>query len=279
MENVARQLRCSIVDAAQGIHAIVNTNMAEGIRIVSIRRGIDPRRFALLGFGGAAGLHITQVARLLEITRVVVPRLASVLSAWGMLATDLRYELVRTRVGDVRRIGAAAIRRLFREMEDEGRHRLGEPLGNVDFRRSVDMRYGEQVFEISVPLQGIRLTDADLIDQIVERFQRRHEELYTYSAPDQEVVLVNTRLAVVSRLPALPVEPIIELRGGPLSCGQRRAFFSGWIDAPTYRWDRLVAGTEINGPAIVESPTTTVAVQPGDNVRVTPHGWLDIKVS
>src|SRR2546429_9083093 len=80
--------------------------MAEGIRLVSARRGADPRRFALLAFGGAAGLHVTEVARMLEITRVVLPRVAAVLSAWGMAATDLRYELLRTRVGEAR--GGAA---------------------------------------------------------------------------------------------------------------------------------------------------------------------------
>src|SRR5262249_29983384 len=87
---IAKGVDLSIRAAAEGIHRGVNTNMAEGIRLVSVRRGADPRRFALLSFGGAAGLHITEVARMLEISRVVVPRVASVLSAWGMLATDLR---------------------------------------------------------------------------------------------------------------------------------------------------------------------------------------------
>ena len=95
---IARQLGTSAIAAAEGISKVVNTNMAEGIRIVSVRRGVDPRRFTLVAFGGAAGLHVTEVARLLEIRRVVVPNVAAVLSAWGMLATDLRYELVRSHV-------------------------------------------------------------------------------------------------------------------------------------------------------------------------------------
>src|SRR5439155_508842 len=85
-------------EKTEGIARVVNTNMAEGIKLVSVRRGVDPRGFTLVAFGGAAGLHVTEVARLLEIPRVIVPSVAAVLSAWGMLATDLRYELVRSHV-------------------------------------------------------------------------------------------------------------------------------------------------------------------------------------
>ena len=94
------------MEAAAGIYRMINTNMAEGIRLVSVRRGVDPRKFALLTFGGAAGLHVAEVARQLEIKRVIVPRVAAVLSAWGMLATDLRFEVSRTHIGAGARITA-----------------------------------------------------------------------------------------------------------------------------------------------------------------------------
>src|SRR5437762_12470160 len=90
--------------------------MAEGVRLVSVRRGVDPRRFALFAFGGAAGLHATDIARQLGLARVIVPRVASVLSAWGMLATDLRFELSRTHIGDARALDGAAVKRLFEEI-------------------------------------------------------------------------------------------------------------------------------------------------------------------
>ncbi len=214
VEKVAQQLGIDVVAAAEGIHRVVNTNMTEGIRLVSVRRGADPRRFALLSFGGAAGLHITEVARMLEISRVVVPRVASVLSAWGMLATDLRYEFVRTHVGEAGTIGAARLRRVFSGMEADGRRRLGKTFGGeVAIRRSVDMRYGEQTFEIQVSLDGVDMASPDLMAEVVARFHRRHEELYTYSAPGQDVVLVNARLAVVGKLPALPAEDTQERYG------------------------------------------------------------------
>ncbi len=275
---VATALGTSLVEAAEGIHRVVDTNMAEGIRLVSVRRGADPRRFTLLSFGGAAGLHITEVARMLEITRIVVPRAASVLSAWGMLATDLRYELVRTHVGEVGRIGADAVRRLFAEMEAEGRSRLGEFSGPITVRRSVDMRYGEQIFEIQVPLDGVDLGAADVMERIAERFHRRHEELYTYSAPDQDVVLVNARVAVIGQLPSLPAEPTRSAGGQAVAARTRHAWLGRWVEVPVYDLDALPPGAEIKGSAIFESPTTTVVVRDPDHVVVSPHGWLEIRV-
>ncbi len=280
VERIARPLGCSPAEAAEGIHRVVNTSMAEGIRIVSVRRGVDPRRFVLLAFGGAAGLHVSQVARQLEIERVVVPRTAAVLSAWGMLTTDLRYELARTHVGEIHRVGAMGLRRLFAEMETEGRKRLARAFsGRLVMRRSVEMRYGEQIFEISVPLDDLDLDAPDLIDQVVERFRRRHEALYTYSAGDQDVVLVNARVAVVGALPVTPVEPSIASHGRGSPPPTRRVYLGSWVEVPVHRWEALPAGCEVPGPAIFEAATTTVVARERDRVTVTPHGWLDIRIA
>ncbi len=276
--SVARQLGLGVLPAAEGIHRVVNTNMAEGIRLVSVRRGADPRRFILLSFGGAAGLHITEVARMLEITRVVIPRAASVLSAWGMLATDLRYEFVRTHVGEAGQVGASRLRRLFADMEVEGRRRLGAGFtGQVDVRRSVDMRYGEQTFEISVPLDGVDVEAADLMKQVVERFHRRHEELYTYSAPGQDVVLVNVRAAVIGRLPALPAEPERRV-GASAAPRRRRVYLERWTEVPVHDMDGLAPGLEVKGPAIFESATTTVLIRERERATATAEGWIDIRL-
>jgi len=266
--------------AADGIHRVVNTRMTEGIRLVSVRRGVDPRRFSLLAFGGAAGLHVTDVARQLEIGRVVVPRVAAVLSAWGMLATDLRFEVVRTHIGDVKRIGAAALRRVFARMEAEGRRRLGRAFaGPVRVERSVEMRYGEQIFEVNVPLDGVDVGSPDLMAEVIERFHRRHEELYTYSLRDQEPVLVNARLAVVGELPALPEEPPLPSRAPGTPRAWRRVYLvRAWTEAPVYDLEALAPAQAIEGPAMVESATTTVLLRPGDRALVTTLGWLDIRL-
>ena len=276
---VAKQLGTSLREAALGISRVVNTNMAEGIKIVSVRRGVDPRKFALVAFGGAAGLHVTEVARLLEIRRVVVPSVAAVLSAWGMLATDLRYELVRSHVSEVTRMTPAALRRLFAELEEEGRRRLGAFEGPVSVHRSLDMRYGEQIFEIQVPLDGVDLEAASLMDEVADRFHRRHEELYAYSAPGQEVVIVNARVAVVGALPVLPAEGQAAAGRAAAGPGRRRVWLGDWVEVPVWKLDALAAGHEVKGPAIFESATTTVLAREGERVTVTRHGWLDIRIA
>jgi len=278
VEAIATKLGTTALRAAEGIARVVNTNMAEGIKIVSVRRGVDPRRFALVAFGGAAGLHVTEVARLLEIQRVVVPSVAAVLSAWGMLATDLRYELVRSHVSEVGRMTAAALRTLFARLEREGRRRLARFDGPVSVRRALDMRYGEQIFEIQVDLDGVDLQAADLMDQVAERFHRRHEALYAYSAPGQEVVVVNVRVAVVGALPVLPAGAGALGRGTAGPPARRRVWLGDWVEVPLHRMDALAAGQELKGPAVFESATTTVLVREGERVSVTPHGWLDIRV-
>ena len=278
VDAIARELGTTSLQAAEGIARVVNTNMAEGIKIVSVRRGVDPRRFALVAFGGAAGLHVTEVARLLEIRRVVVPSVAAVLSAWGMLATDLRYELVRSHVSEVGRMTAAGLRKLFATLEREGRKRLARFDGPVTVRRALDMRYGEQIFEIQVDLDGVDLQAADLMERVAERFHRRHEALYAYSAPGQEVVVVNARVAVVGALPVLPAGAHAVGRGAAVSSARRRVWLGDWVEVPLHRMEALAAGQEIKGPAVFESATTTVLVREAERVTVTPHGWLDIRL-
>ncbi|MBM3532560.1 MAG: hydantoinase/oxoprolinase family protein [Alphaproteobacteria bacterium] len=279
LDRLAKELKVDRVAAAAGVHRVVNTNMAEGIRLVSVRRGVDPRRFALLSFGGAAGLHATDVARQLDLTRVIVPRVAAVLSAWGMLATDLRYEIARTHIGDAKRLSPKALKDLYAEMAAEGRSRLPATFdGPIRIHYGADMRYGEQIFELAVPLDGVDWTKDDPMPDIVERFHQRHTELYTYALRDQEVVLVNARVAVVGVLPELPKEPALPDRSPVLPAMRRRIHLGAWIDAPVYDFDALAAGQLIEGAAIVESATTTVLLQPGDRASVTREGWLDIAV-
>jgi N-methylhydantoinase A len=280
VDRVARALGIPRLQAAHGIHRIVNTNMVEGVRLVSVRRGVDPRRFALFAFGGAAGLHATDIARQLQLGKVIVPRVAAVLSAWGMLATDLRFEVSRSHVGDARALDGGAVKRLFEDMEAEGLRRLRASFaGPTRTSRSVDMRYGEQVFEIAVPLDGVDWTAADPLPQIVERFHRRHEALYTYAMPEQESVLVNARVTVAGLLDELPREPSLAPARPAAPVATRSIYLDGSaVAAPVFDFDRLAAEQEIAGPAIIESAMTTVLLRPGDTARVTELGWLEILV-
>jgi N-methylhydantoinase A len=141
------------------------------------------------------------------------------------------------------------------------------------------MRYGEQIFEVAVPLDGIDFARPDLTAALAEAFHRRHEELYTYAMPDQEAVLVNARVAVVGGLPALPQEPDLPARGAAAPRAMRRVHLGGWCEVGVYDLEALAPGQVIEGPAVVESATTTVMLRQGDVATVTAFGWLDISVT
>jgi N-methylhydantoinase A len=279
VDRIAAALDLSRLEAAAGIYKMINLKMADGIRLMTLRRGVDPRKFALLSFGGAAGLHAVEVARELEIKRIIVPTVASVLSAWGMLTSDLHYEVSRTHYG-AGRISAGEVRALFAELEKQAAGRLRSWFnGPVTIQRSAEMRYGEQVFEIDVALNDLDLDAADLVDQIESRFHRRHEELYTYASPGQEVVFVNARVAAVGAVSQRGEGTPAVASAAPCSPrGRRQAWFGGWRQVPVYALDDLKPGHALAGPAIIEAETTTVLVDTGDRVAVNALGWLDISL-
>ncbi|MEA2739783.1 MAG: N-methylhydantoinase, partial [Acetobacteraceae bacterium] len=274
---LAADLGIETEQAAAGIHRVVNSRMADGVRVATVRRGVDPRGYTLLAFGGAAGLHVTAVAAELGISRVAVPVAASVLSAWGMLNTDLRVELSRSH-GQSGRIDTAGLKAAFAAMEAEGRARLAWFDGAVTLHRSADMRYGEQVFEIPVPLDDVVWDSPALAETLGNRFHAAHERLYTYALRDQEAVLVNARLSVIGRLPqvesAAAEPPATEAK--PKS--QRQVYLGGWTPVPVFDFVGLAADQCIPGPAIVESDTTTVLLRSGDTARFDRRGWLEIAI-
>ncbi|MGX9390302.1 hydantoinase/oxoprolinase family protein [Nitrobacteraceae bacterium UC4446_H13] len=280
MDSLAAKLGLSRDQAAAGVFRMINLKMADGIRLTTLRRGVDPRRFTLLSFGGAAGLHCVEVARELEIKRIVVPTAASVLSAWGMLTSDLRYEVSRTYLDSGKRIQSSEVRALFAELEAQAAGRLRAWFdGPMTIQRSAEMRYGEQIFEIDVPLDGLDMDDPALAAQIEERFHRRHEELYTYASPDQEVVFVNARVAAVGAVTRgnEDVKPP-HATSSPQPKSKREAFFGTWREVPVYAMKGLAPGHTLEGPAIVEAETTTVVLNEGDRAGVNELGWLDIRL-
>jgi N-methylhydantoinase A len=280
IDRVASRLNITRIEAAFGIFRLVNLKMADGIRLMTVRRGVDPRRFALLSFGGAAGLHATKLARELDIARIIVPTTASVLSAWGMLTSDLRYEQSRTHFESGARTTAAEIREMFAELETRAAARLQNWFGGeIGIERSAEMRYGEQIFEIDVPLDGIDLNSPTLVADIEDRFHQRHEELYTYASRDQEVVFVNARVAAIGAV-AVPEPEVGAITAGALPEPQsrRNAYFGAWREVDVFAFSDLKPGDELTGPAIIEAETTTVVIDEGDALSVNALGWLDISV-
>ena len=271
VRRLADRLGIGVAEAAGGIHRLVNTRMADGVRVATVRRGVDPRGHAILAFGGAAGLHVTAVAAELGVKRVVVPAAASVLSAWGMLNTDLRVELTRGQ-SQAGGINVEELNASFAAMEAEGRERLSWFDGEIVIRHTADMRYGEQVFEITVPLDDVPRTRA----AIEAAFHEAHERLYTYALRDQDAVLVNAGVSVIGRLPAAPNAARGAAKAPSAPKAHRQVFLAGWTEIPVHDFAALAAEQTVAGPAIIESDTTTVLLRRRETARFDPRGWLDI---
>lgn len=264
------------LDAAQaalGVHRLVNARMADGVRVATVRRGVDPRGATLLAFGGAAGLHASAVARDLGMARVAVPLFAAGLSAWGMLQTELRHEIARSVVGAGTMPEDGELAALFENLGEEAYDGLAQWYADeITLTRAADMRYGEQVFEITVPLDGVPPTRAALR----EAFHARHRALFTYDLPAEDVVLVTARAAAHGVLPPLPRQPAGACVPAAPEARRRCLLEGGWADLPVFSFEALAAGQRIPGPAIVESPTTTVLLQPGDVGEMDAGGWLAV---
>jgi N-methylhydantoinase A len=192
-----------------------------------------------------------------------------------MLQSDLRYEMARSTLEAGGMPTDAAIGALYDTLEAEARARMGQWYsGEIAVQRSADMRYGEQVFEIAVPLDGVAMT----ADALRAAFHARHRALFTYDLPEEEVVLVTARAAALGRLPSqagkarpggTPATPITT---------RRIRLEAGTVEAPVHRFEALAPGQVLRGPGIVESSTTTILLLPGDTATMDARGWLDISL-
>ena len=279
--HVGTPLNLSTVGSAFGVFKVVCTSIAEGIRLMSVQRGVDPREFTIMGFGGASGLHASEVARQLEVSRVYIPASAPVLSAYGMLNTDIKYDFFRSYPVSLDRADLNELRSVLEELAGQGRDKLidqGVPPEAVEIQYSADMRYLDQIYEVTVPLPDPRLPDSEFIAGLTDNFHSRYQELYSYNQQEQEVRLVTLRVAAVGKLPRISQFDQTPAGGAADPVGSRRIYLGEWRDAPTYAADGLPAGAEIDGPAILESEFTTILVWPGDRATVDAMGGVELRV-
>ena len=281
-EKVATPLSLSNVESAYGVYKVVCTTIAEGIRLMSVQRGVDPREFTIMGFGGASGLHAAEVARQLQVAKVYIPASAPVLSAYGMLNTDIKYDFFRSYPVSLDRLDLNELRSIPDELAAQGRDKLsaqGVADEAVEILYSADMRYLDQIYEVTVPLPDPTLPDSEFIAQLTANFHRRYEELYSYNQQDQEVRLVTLRVAAVGKLPRIAQLDRTGDGNAASPVGSRRVYLGEWREAPTYTADSLPAGAEIVGPAILESDFTTILVWPGDYATVDSMGGIELRVN
>ena len=281
-DDVGTPLNLSDEESAFGVYKVVCTTIAEGIRLMSVQRGVDPRDFTIMGFGGASGLHASEVARQLRVAKVYIPASAPVLSAYGMLNTDIKYDFFRSYPVSLDRMDLNELRSILDDLRAQGQDKLsaqGVSDEAVEIQFSADMRYLDQIYEVTVPLPDPSLPGSEFIARLTSNFHQRYEELYSYNQQDQEVRLVTLRVAAVGKLPRIAQLDRTGDKNSNSSTGSRRIYVGEWQEAPTYAADYLPAGTEIEGPAILESEFTTILVWPGDHARIDAMGGVDLQVS
>lgn len=266
---IADPLGISVEKAAHGMFTIINSNMVNGIRRVSVERGYDPRDFVLMGAGGATGAHIIALAREIGIKKILVSKLASGLCAYGQIISDVKYNHMSPAPMRTDSAGAAKkLDALFRKLEARGHADLkkdGFSKADVRIRRALDMRYVGQVHECSVDIDAFTITPESL-GKVLDAFHDRHEQLYTYSERHSPVEVVNIESTLYGRIDKPRRMRISPGKGaGRAVKGSRPVHDSQGKRAPTKVYDGalLGAGDTVRGPAVIEEVTTTIVVERG----------------
>jgi N-methylhydantoinase A len=278
---IARPLGMTVMEAAAGIIDIVNAHMARILRVVSVARGLDPRNFSLIAFGGAGPLHAADLAADLGIPRVVVPEAPGVFSALGLLWADLRADFSGTVRRNVTAAHSAELQSALERLEAEAGawlEREKVPAARRALLRSAEMRYPLQNYEINVPLPAGKV-DAAWLRRACEAFHSAHERLYSYCDRDEAVQLVNLRVAAVGRTDRPKPRALGKGSTSPAAAqkAKRKVHFQSlgrFVECPVYERERLRAGNRITGPAMIEQADSTVVVPPGFAALVDAHGRI-----
>ena len=275
-EGVADRLGLSVADAAARIIDVVNSNMAQALRIVSVERGHDAREFSLIAFGGAGPVHAVALADELAIPDVIIPPAPGAFSALGLVASDLKRDYARTLYADLATVAPERMHEAFATMEAAGAAMLEAarvPAARRSLVRMADVRYRRQAYELTIPVAEGAVTRA-VLDDLAARFHARHKQTYGHANPAEPVQLVNLRLTAIGRLPDLGLTQTPE----PDSARTRHrdVWFpaTGFVRAPVVWRNGLTIGAAVPGPAIVEALDSTTVIPPGWAARVDDAGFL-----
>ena len=280
LEELGDQIDMSAPEAAQAVVEMANENMANAIRVVSIDRGLDPREFTLVAFGGAGPLHAVGMVERVGMERIVVPLYPGLCSAFGTLIADFQVDKVwskhfRSDSVDARVVAeqfAALVETALQELRGEGFS--GEP----EIERTISMRYAGQNYEHDVEVDSGDI-DAAALQKAFDEFHRLHEHFYGYSIGHEVIELIRFNVKVVGRTLKPRLKPLAS-GGNPEPRETRKVYFkeAGFLDCPVYRRDDLRAGFEFSGPALVEEEASMILAHPGNKVRVDQYGVITIDV-
>ena len=285
---IAEPLALTLEDAAWGIHSVANSNMERAMRIVSIERGRDPRRYALVAFGGAGPLHASRLARKLGIPKVIVPVGAGVGSAIGLLTADVKIDTSITRILRMEDGNLAAIDGIVRDLEARVRRDIEnlKVTGAVRWRRGAYMRYAGQGFEIRVDLPDGEIGPG-FTRAAIDVFEATYKRTYGYADSGTPVEAIDW--FIVATLPGIGEKGAVSRQlhaGHSAGAGARRktrrAYFpeaGGYVDAAVVDRYAIGTGQRIAGPALIEEREATTVVLPGDAAFISPNGHLVIEIA
>ena len=283
MKPIADAFKISIEEAAMGVIRIADANMINALKLVSVRRGYDPRDFVLINFGGGGAMHAGALLRELRVNKVIIPTNPAVFSAWGMLMTDLRRDYIRTQICRTDQVTPEHLNAIYKEMEEQARQDLAAERvqkSEMEVQRFADMRYMGQEHTVKVSLPAGKIT-AQAMPDINERFHALHEHTYTFRL-DTAVELVNYHVTALGRVKKPEIR---KLNGGKGKLddarkGKRKVNFDelGFHEADIYERDLLPVGVAIRGPAVVEEPASTTVVFPDQQLTRDEYGFLHIEM-
>ena len=280
-EKVAQPLSVGLERAAAGMLQVATAAMANAVRHVTLERGLDPRDFTLVAYGGGGPLHAASVAKELSINKIVIPNAPGHFSALGMLMADLRRDYVQTLFERMDDLEMFQLEEQFQRLEAEGRRALaasGIPPERIVFERAADMRYVGQEHAVAVRMPAA-VGDESARTEIKRLFDEAHDLRYSHSAPEESADIVSLRVSAIGRLSKPQFPQIDKGEATPpenARRGARSVFFegAGVIAALVYDRTKLLQGNVIDGPAIVEELASTTMIEPGDTVTVNEFGHL-----
>jgi N-methylhydantoinase A len=272
LQSIAAELSLDETALAEGVLQIVNAKMADAMRTITVKQGIDPRAYSLVAFGGAGPMHAVWLAEELDIAETVVPWSPGTFSAWGMLQTDMRHDVVRSFYKPLSETTSATVADIYGELEEEGMTLLaGEGVAEADryASRTADMRYVGQEYTVTVTVGRVDLAE------IEASFHEAHEIRYGHAAPGEQVEFVNLRLAAMGGVGGRPA-PFRSPDGSEdASLGRRAVVFAGEPhETPVFKRELLPEGWSREGPTVIEELSSTTVVPPGYSTRIDELGNL-----
>lgn len=279
-ERIADPLGMSLTDACAGIFRIINQNMADATKVVSVERGHDPREYALISAGGACSIHACKIAEEIGSSTVIVPKAASVFCALGMLESDIRLDSVRSYSGQIPGFDLLGFNTAIAEAEAVALAELlqeGVEKERAKLLRFADIRYAGQHHEVTVEIPHGCDIEASHVKEIASAFHAAHERLYTYSTPETPLEIMSFRITAVGSVDKADISADRETASDVETAikGDREVYFESvgdFVDTKVYDRTKLGPGNVIPAPAIIEERITTVVVHPGWCARVDGFG-------